>query len=252
MRRKLIRTFVIHTLVGVLTSVAIAWALAWLWPLWGVSFSTRFAENGQTRGDLYRDVRIEVARGFGFHREVRARARSPFTSISTMMLIDLESRTKREIPIAHHRSEEENPRLDRDRLLLTDGDGWDRWEGPEVIDRRGWPFLCAESGSSWESRDLPGGGYDWVRITHLGIRIDGRGAEFDAGKFRSLPLRPIWFGLAINTASYAAASFALVSVAGATRRYNRFQRGRCPHCGYDLGFDLSTGCPECGWRKNPS
>jgi hypothetical protein len=32
------------------------------------------------------------------------------------------------------------------------------------------------------------------------------------------------------------------------RRLLRLSRGRCPSCGYDLRFDASRGCSECGWR----
>ncbi|MEO1512685.1 MAG: hypothetical protein AAFU70_11480, partial [Planctomycetota bacterium] len=66
---------------------------------------------------------------------------------------------------------------------------------------------------------------------------------------RALPLRPIWTGLAVNTSFYGLLVFGLVSLVNGARRYRRLKRGRCPACGYDLGFDLRGGCPECGWRR---
>ncbi|MEE9129209.1 MAG: hypothetical protein V3T84_04260 [Phycisphaerales bacterium] len=34
------------------------------------------------------------------------------------------------------------------------------------------------------------------------------------------------------------------------RRIIRRKRGLCIKCGYDLRGDFSTGCPECGWRRD--
>ena len=65
---------------------------------------------------------------------------------------------------------------------------------------------------------------------------------------RVFPFHPIWPGFAVNTIFYAAilwvpfAPFVL-------RRHIRRKRGRCPQCAYDLRSDLTSGCPECGWRR---
>ena len=32
---------------------------------------------------------------------------------------------------------------------------------------------------------------------------------------------------------------------------SRMRRGACLKCGYQLGFDFRSGCPECGWRRSP-
>jgi hypothetical protein len=32
------------------------------------------------------------------------------------------------------------------------------------------------------------------------------------------------------------------------RRLNRLRKGHCPRCDYDLRFDASRPCSECGWR----
>ena len=53
----------------------------------------------------------------------------------------------------------------------------------------------------------------------------------------------------------AAAALAAYSVAQLTprrRRRRRMRRGRCPACNYDLRHDLSDGCPECGWHRQPA
>ena len=45
----------------------------------------------------------------------------------------------------------------------------------------------------------------------------------------------------------------LLSVGGATiwafKHDWRFAPGHCQTCGYDLRHNYSTGCPECGWRR---
>ncbi len=36
----------------------------------------------------------------------------------------------------------------------------------------------------------------------------------------------------------------------AFRHDRRFAPGHCQTCGYDLRGEFSTGCPECGWRRD--
>ncbi len=68
---------------------------------------------------------------------------------------------------------------------------------------------------------------------------------------RVLPLLPVWPGFAINTLVYALAAMIVVGLWWLVRRAIRRMRGRCLSCGYDLRRDLATGCPECGWRRQP-
>ena len=61
---------------------------------------------------------------------------------------------------------------------------------------------------------------------------------------RSLPLRPIWPGFAINTVFYATLLWLLIGGAFALRRLVRVRRGLCPKCAYPMG---EPGvCTECG------
>lgn len=80
-----------------------------------------------------------------------------------------------------------------------------------------------------------------------------------------LPILPIWHGLVVNTVSYAAALWILLSIPLLLRRQIRRLRGRCPKCGYDLrgapapgpapapgsapAPERQSGCPECGWNR---
>jgi hypothetical protein len=61
---------------------------------------------------------------------------------------------------------------------------------------------------------------------------------------RTLPLRPIWSGFAINTFFYAAILFLIFFVPAATRRMIRRRRGLCQKCAYPIGS--SAVCTECG------
>ncbi len=61
---------------------------------------------------------------------------------------------------------------------------------------------------------------------------------------RTLPLRPIWPGFAINTIFYATLLWLLIPGPFALRRLMRVRRGLCPRCAYPMGE--SAVCTECG------
>lgn len=65
-----------------------------------------------------------------------------------------------------------------------------------------------------------------------------------------IPYSPIWSGLAVNSIFYALVFFSLITTKRALTHSRRMQKGKCPICKYDLVFDNSLGCPECGWRKS--
>ncbi len=82
-------------------------------------------------------------------------------------------------------------------------------------------------------------------------RVDNSGTVPLLGSF--MPVQPIWRGLLVNTALFAALVFG-VSVASASlwrrfgpQRRRRIARGCCPACGYERrGIAASAMCPECG------
>jgi len=64
----------------------------------------------------------------------------------------------------------------------------------------------------------------------------------------TLPLRPIWTGVLLNTLVYAAVLVIFMWAGRGVRAHSRFRRGRCPRCAYSLNGNYSRGCSECGWR----
>ncbi len=67
--------------------------------------------------------------------------------------------------------------------------------------------------------------------------------------YRALPLRPIGRGLAINSILYALLWSVPLFVPGLIRSRHRHGRGLCARCGYDLRGSSSGDCPECGPRS---
>lgn len=97
----------------------------------------------------------------------------------------------------------------------------------------GWPWHAAWGQDRWLQQ--PG-----TPRTHLSQ------AKFELGgqQFR-LPLRPLWPGLAANTAFYAPIALAGLVPLSCARRARRRRRRRCVACNYDLSAS-SGPCPECG------
>lgn len=63
----------------------------------------------------------------------------------------------------------------------------------------------------------------------------------------TVPLRPMWRGLALNVVVFSGGWIAVLMFEYAGRRWNRVRRGRCRECGYEIG-ELAV-CPECGRPK---
>lgn len=69
-----------------------------------------------------------------------------------------------------------------------------------------------------------------------------------------LPLRPVWPGFVVDTAIFAAAWLPIMLIPMMRPRWwregRRLRHGRCPSCGKDLAWDFAAGCEGCGWRKS--
>ena len=103
-----------------------------------------------------------------------------------------------------------------------------------IEDARGWPALAMHC-TVWKERAVWGG----IRLAM------NRNRRTSSLGFRSLPLRPIWPGFALNTVFDAT----LLWLPFAVRRFLRVKRGLCPKCAYPMGE--SAVCTECG-RALPS
>ena len=69
---------------------------------------------------------------------------------------------------------------------------------------------------------------------------------------RTLPYRPLWIGLLVDTALWSSVTGLLLFIPGAIRRVRRRRAGQCPACGDDLaglGGRGGAACPECGERR---
>lgn len=119
------------------------------------------------------------------------------------------------------------------------------WE-ERNIDARGWPMLALFS-----RKDL----VEHAQMSRSDYLSSPMFAPPGSSPPRKIvwPWRPIWSGLAVDSALFATALALLWAVAVVPRRYfrevSRMKRGCCIVCGYDLGYDFLRGCPECGWRR---
>ena len=140
-----------------------------------------------------------------------------------------------------------------------------------VVDGRGWPLLAFYSDTDLLAPGKAGaaavqtGANGAVPTPYTGPAPGPRQLGF-RGAFAvatpaggadippTIPTRPIWGGLAVNTAFYALCWLTLWATLTIPRRFvrdlSRVRRGACIGCGYDLGFDFVHGCPECGWRRD--
>jgi hypothetical protein len=101
----------------------------------------------------------------------------------------------------------------------------------------GWPFPALASAS----RIVGGTEQDfWA------IKLPASFASHPPLRDRMLPIRPLWPGIAVNTALCAVGWVGLFLAIGVAHRWWRRKRGRCARCGYDLTGLGERPCPECG------
>jgi hypothetical protein len=126
-------------------------------------------------------------------------------------------------------------------------------------ERRGFPLpavRCRIEGTMKTPAQRHGNGSVYDVVGGAPVNFDALTSQtVSLATARVLPLRPLWTGLLANTAVYGAAWFgvivALGSMSSASKRAARVRRGKCPKCAYDLRGEMSGGCPECGWNRQP-
>ena len=119
---------------------------------------------------------------------------------------------------------------------------WRRpWWAPSIDDRRsaisiaaGYPMPALASDYRAESA--------WHAT--MGIGLEGEWSFHGLPTLqRTLPVRPVWSGLVLNTVACAAIIYVPLFGHGHARRALRRRRGLCVACAYPVARDT---CPECG------
>ncbi len=99
----------------------------------------------------------------------------------------------------------------------------------------GWPLRCL-AGERWIERH----GFTTPPQVTSGMLV-AFGAYW--------PNRVLWPGMMINELFYVLLIVSTFFSWRYGRRWIRRRRGRCPRCAYDLRGKFSSGCPECGWKR---
>jgi hypothetical protein len=107
----------------------------------------------------------------------------------------------------------------------------------------GWPARALSSTVDWTHPSVP--------LRHACVLEFASLAEaLDLG-FSTivLPLRPYFPGLLLDTTLFSTLWFLVLFAPRSIRRNRRLRHGLCPLCAYDLQGQPSPGCPECGWNR---
>jgi hypothetical protein len=220
----------ICAVLGLLTTVAVAWGLAAWLPHRSLIRRSNLVmlPGGPTAGY----VAIHELRRPGMVRREWAGGLQPF---SAPAFAELASEARLEVPLRSVRQDRSWGRLPA--ALLADSPD----KSVHLEDARGWPWVALWCEMDEQAITGPAG-----RPAIGGIAIP-RGTPTPA-QFRALPFLPVWKGLLADTGVFAAAWGAAWAAAWLARRALRLRGRRCAACGYDLAGGTIAVCPECGWR----
>ena len=244
--RSISRTALVYIVLGFATTWAVAWALALLPPGRSISQGRMY---GTEAFFFFGDYSSGIGSARKLHRigpaDITAEGWEEFSSTSY-------------IPSTDHRF---GWRAIARLAALYRADDWgaqstaqahQRYHGDVIDDARGLPFLALWCMWASPSMQTETGAWVWNDAPREDIRggillPDHTTPGLHASEpFRALPYRPIWSGLAINTAFYALLFFAIVRGSRRIKHAGRYRRGVCPRCRYDRCFDYTVPCPECG------
>ena len=120
--------------------------------------------------------------------------------------------------------------------------------GPQhvrVADARGWPFLAMWSALSYDGNLQPPTKIPTI-MHGLVLNPNALSGPSPGTTVRMLPLAIIWRGFLVDTALYSLVWVVLLTLIVAVRRRLRSRQGCCVICGYDLRGTPHGQCPECG------
>ncbi|MFG0283575.1 MAG: hypothetical protein ACF8R7_04070 [Phycisphaerales bacterium JB039] len=251
MRWRLLRRCLLCAILGLITSVAVAWGLSVPWDL------TRLFKEPHAQGYAVVDeviVDLSVRRGVGWRTElwrlIDTKAPGPQHDEVREIARSLEERI---IPLRQAATITEPPwsldeRAAEDPPIVNMG-------GDDVsvlYNSFGWPLTSVGS-----TRRL-----DYTRREGVIPPVESHAAVLTLPWRRPhaltgmpdnvrLPLRPLP-GLLLNTIFYGLLWALLLFAPGAIRRRIRRAKGRCPKCGFSLAGQPQPGCPECGHGRAPA
>jgi hypothetical protein len=211
-------------LLGLLTTLAVAWGLAAWLPDRSTSGAYELIDVPRKSRIDYVEV-VQISRTGMVRREWYAHV--PWRHASVHFALEFSAATQERQRFADHWGG--LGALVRGRSHI---EGWG------LEDARGWPLQAL-----WCSFKESG---HFVLSVSGGIPLSDEPAN--ARSIRSLPLRPIWRGLMVNTLFYAALWAMVVGLVWwrPMRRRHRRSRGLCGRCGYDMRGIAGGRCPECG------
>ena len=129
-------------------------------------------------------------------------------------------------------------------------------DGNFYLHARGWPLrslACKIQLVRTRAQSTPLGWWSPPTVmTEAAIFLQDRAEpvpKIDWLERHVLPLRPLWFGLLVNSSLYSLLWLLLFVGVAFARQVCRKRVGRCPACGYELRMCKAPGCPECGWRR---
>jgi hypothetical protein len=227
--------------VGFATSVGVSWSLA-LWPEQTFTFTHGIEVNTAPVGSRAYSDRLTFIDEYrpGFRRVTAGN-----TPLSRVV-------------------------VDRiaDKLASVDHTPLDPWNIDVQRPQRPlwfvWLPRSADDGQILDETSARAAGWPWLCLCSTRVRSGGNPAAHIRGalpivppsSYRTrirtdpdlgtVPLLPIWSGLAADTGVFALPWLVILGVPS-LRRALRVRRGLCPHCGYDLrGLPAGSPCPECG------
>ncbi|MFN0010868.1 MAG: hypothetical protein ACKVS8_04405 [Phycisphaerales bacterium] len=245
------RSLLIAAVLGLMTSVLLAWAISLAPPR--RSASTTMRQHTEIAG--VPTLPTTLPAGFEFNEQ-----HHPGLRRTTFLALDAPLLNTHVLDHFHgHRSRHlaELKFMETATAADLDRATWPHWlaippTAPAALNSLmfravGWPQRCLLS-QAWTDAAGDTRNRGCIRVMPLHASQSG----YPDPHLGTIPLLPIWTGLAVNTGFFAIPWGIGLVAFHAWRRMRtrrRHKLGHCPACGYDLLRDFSKGCPECGWNR---